>query len=617
MLNERQKNIILTLENTTTPLTARELADQYDVSLRTIRNDITVITEFVEKYHGHFIKKPHVGMKIDTPHSLSLYFDNQYKNANFLDLDEKERQFLLLMYFIMKDNPITIQQLQDVFFVSRSTIQTSIHRFNQEMAEYELSLNGYKKKGYYLLGNLNQIIWFVCSYAEKFGDRILSDTVFDFDNDLISMDWKEKIDTFVMYLTDHLFLFISNYYLLTVLFVITIRWSKRNSESSHNFVLANEKIKQCIDWIEFNFQTIINDECVKAIIQIFQLCTDYSDTQSDTDDSYLNQMVGQLISIVKEQRVINDEDTLHMDLMKHLKASFESQALGYVQKNPLLETIKELYSEDFDFIKKCIKQMDSVFQSHMNEDEIGYLTLYFKRSFEKAESIQETRVMVVCNSGRSASKLLATRLLNNLPNLHIVAMSSLFGLQSNSKNLENVDLVISTIPLPGISKPHLVVSPFLQKNEIDKVKEMIWLNSTRHSNLEKTKSSEEINDAILHQDQMMFESYLAEKAMEQSAIGEQYANIIVDLFELIRQLYPTGIDISKYNNVTGIFAHVVMSVSRWKKKDFIRASDYEDIVERNEKEYRYILDFLRRTGKRLDVFIPDIEVVAILRYYVF
>jgi transcriptional antiterminator len=617
MLNERQKNIILILENSPVPLTAQKLADDLHVSLRTIRNDIVEVSKFVEEHHGSFIRKPHIGMTIESPYSLSLYFDNQYKNQNFFKLNEQERSFFLLMQFLMKDNPLTVQNLQQTFQVSRSTIQASIKKFNHDLSSYSIALKGYKKKGYYLKGKLSDVIRLICTFADIRTDRVLSDILFDKDNALVFDDWKEKIETFVQYLTDNLFLFVSNYHRLTVLLLITIRWAQKRPSTTKKLTLVNRKVQKCIDWLEFSFHIHIDEECLKSIVQILHLCTDYSDTEGNVDDTYLDQIVQKLISMVKEKRVINDEDTLHIDLIKHLKASLDGQALGYTNKNPLLKTIKELYNEDFILISDCVNRLDRSFRSKMNEDEIGYLTLYFKRSFEKAQSIQETRVMVVCNSGRSASKLLSTRLLNNLPNLHIVAMSSLFDLQSNSKNLENIDLIVSTIPLPGVTKPYIVVSPFLQKNEIDKVKEMIWLNSTKHYNTSSTNDTEEINDTILHQNQLMFESFLAEKAMQQSVIGEQYADIVVDLFDLIRHLYPMGINLSKYNNVAGIFVHVLMSISRWKKKDFIYATDYEDLLTENAKQNESILHFLDVVGGKLGVYIPPVEAVAILRYYVF
>lgn len=92
---------------------------------------------------------------------------------------------------------------------------------------------------------------------------------------------------------------------------------------------------------------------------------------------------------------------------------------------------------------------------------------------------------------------------------------------------------------------------------------------------------------------------------------------MVEVFELLQKIYPNGIYRENYNNVAGIFAHVLMSVSRWKKQEFIRASDFEDMVYQNQQVYQCILAFLQKMSEKLEVLIPDIEAIAILRYYVF
>lgn len=612
MLNDRQKEIILALEHSPTPLTALSLADRFHVSLRTMRNDINEIAAFVEAHQASLVRKPHVGMYIESSYSLSIYFDNQYQNDNFGNLESKDRMFLLLMQFVMHDNPITIQKLQDTFVVSRSTIQQCIKRFNRDFASYGIALHGMKKKGICLLGDLSALIRYVCAFMDQKNDRQIVEMLFDSKNELVTKNWKNKIESCIQFLTDHLFLFVTNYHRLIVLLIIIVR---ANTNTKHQTVMIKNKIASFVDFLSYQFSICLDESSFRALTQVLQLCTDYDDRDANIDENRLIDLSSQLIETVKQEGyVINDESTLQIDLIKHLKSSFNSIQMGYQQSNPLLEQIQQLYKEEFALMKRCVQGMDSLFQSYMNDDEIGYLTLYFKRSFEKAQSIMDTRVMVVCNSGRSASKLLFTRLLNNIPNIHIVAMSSLFELQSNDHALDQIDLVVSTIPLPGVSKPYIVVSPFLQNHEIDQVKEMIWLHATTQYGVSQNR---EINDMILKRDHLMYESFLTEQALLQSSIGEQYADVCVDLFELLKKLYPMGIQTAKYNNVAGIFVHVLMSISRWKNHDFILANDYEDLIMQHQRQYEAILEFFEQAGKKINVKIPSIEAVAILRYYIF
>lgn len=612
MLNDRQKNIILELENTLSPVTAKELAKKYSVSLRTIRNDIALITEFTQLHQAKIVKVPHVGMRIESPFSLSLYFDNQYINENFYYLDTQNRYILILMNFIMRENPITIQELEQAFKVSRSTIQSVLKDLSSYLNTWNIHLEGKKKKGYVLICQISDLIPLLDAFISQNGNKVLSDILFDQRNGFIPEDEKQKIEGLIQFMSDQLYLFVTDYHKLIVFLGVLIRWMKRKTKQEFIYVNGNIKLEHIIHKMEDLFQIDFSEEAISILLLSLQSCTDYLD--SDNNYQNLDFEVQKLINQVKEKGyLINDEDTLRIDLVKHLKCTLENKRLGYSNKNPLLKNIQELYTSEFKLVQTCIKELPSFCVSEKDLDEIGYLTLYIKRSFEKAQTIEESRVMVVCNSGRSASKLLSTRLLNNLPNLHIVSISSLFELQSNTEFLEHVDFIISTVPLPGIKKPYVVVSPFLQKQEINQVKELIWLHSTgKHKVIRQEK-----DEILLQQDRISFTSSFVQEALKQGAVGEYYADIVVEVFELLQKIYPNGIYRENYNNVAGIFAHVLMSVSRWKKQEFIRAADFEDMVYQNQQAYQCILAFLQKISKKLEVLIPDIEAIAILRYYIF
>ncbi|MBQ1477554.1 MAG: PRD domain-containing protein, partial [Erysipelotrichaceae bacterium] len=224
----------------------------------------------------------------------------------------------------------------------------------------------------------------------------------------------------------------------------------------------------------------------------------------------------------------------------------------------------------------------------------------------------------VCNTGRSASKLLATRLINNLPNIHIVSMNSLFNIQNDPSILDNVDFIISTIPIPNIEKPHIVISPLLQKGELERVRESIWLSKNEKlpaASVDKAATTL-VEPYLRYQDADQFLKGGFENALPyqtMTLLGEAS----MDLFDLISRLYPKGIPANKYSNVSGIFAHVLMSVPRWQRGEFIEPFDYENLSEQYPEECRIISEYLDTQSKKFSVFIPEAEMIAILRYYIY
>lgn len=238
MLNDRQKNIILELENTLSPVTAKELADKYSVSLRTIRNDIALITEFTQLHQAKIVKVPHVGMRIESPFSLSLYFDNQYINENFYYLDTQNRYILVLMNFIMRENPLTIQELEQAFKVSRSTIQSVLKDLSSYLNTWNIRLEGKKKIGYVLNCQISDLIPVLDAFISQKGNKVLSDILFDQRNGFIPEDEKQKIEGLIQFMSDQLYLFVTDYHKLIVFLGVLIRWMKRNTKQEFIYVKA-------------------------------------------------------------------------------------------------------------------------------------------------------------------------------------------------------------------------------------------------------------------------------------------------------------------------------------------------------------------------------------------
>ena len=96
-------------------------------------------------------------------------------------------------------------------------------------------------------------------------------------------------------------------------------------------------------------------------------------------------------------------------------------------------------------------------------------------------------------------------------------------------------------------------------------------------------------------------------------LGEVSMNLIT----LISDLYPEKIPASKYGNISGIFAHVLMSVPRWQRGEFIRPSDDEQMIKKYSREYEIIKKYLKEESARLGIYIPETEVMTILRYYIY
>ena len=621
MLNKRQRSMIEDLENTSVLITAQNLADKYKVSLRTVRNDIQEISEYAVKNGAEIIRIPGQGMRISAKKKLSSSFQKVLNQKDFPYLSEQERVALLLINFLFEKEAISASELAERFEVSRGTVNTTIKDVNTFLEAYHLSLQRFANKGYFLNGRIKDILRLCETLLRQYSDEVIYSTLSSKENNIIREDMQEKMSETMRFLSNNLLLYISHYHQLYCLLYCLISHSRNDARATYSKErLERNKLNQFILFLEDRFSVVFLKEGVSQCRHILSVTTDYSEDSGSEIEAVLPEAVDSLIRFVSNSGMyqIDDYDSLKIDLMVHLKSTIDARNTGLPRENPLLEEIRSSYPNEFQLVKSACQQFSRYFSFELDDNEAGYITLYFLRSFDKAEKIQDTNVMVVCNTGRSASKLLATRLINNLPNIHIVSMNSLFNIQNDPSILDNVDFIISTIPIPNIEKPHIVISPLLQKGELERVRESIWLSKNEKlpaASVDKAATTL-VEPYLRYQDADQFLKGGFENALPyqtMTLLGEAS----MDLFDLISRLYPKGIPANKYSNVSGIFAHVLMSVPRWQRGEFIEPFDYENLSEQYPEECRIISEYLDTQSKKFSVFIPEAEMIAILRYYIY
>lgn len=104
------------------------------------------------------------------------------------------------------------------------------------------------------------------------------------------------------------------------------------------------------------------------------------------------------------------------------------------------------------------------------DDEIGYLVLYFAVSLDNVMK-RSFRILVVCSGGMGSSKMLSHRLEQEIPEICVRKEVSLIGF--GQENLDEYDLILSTIPLYIDKRNYLKVSPLLSRNELEQIHEAI------------------------------------------------------------------------------------------------------------------------------------------------
>ncbi|PNZ96653.1 BglG family transcription antiterminator [Staphylococcus nepalensis] len=155
-----------------------------------------------------------------------------------------------------------------------------------------------------------------------------------------------------------------------------------------------------------------------------------------------------------------------IDLMKHIKPMSNRLKNNIIVKNKLLDQIKfeypEIHSQTSIATKTIIPSI--------SEDEIGFLTLYFAREIER--NPRKIKTLITCTTGIGTSELLRVKIEKNIPEIEVVDVISSDVIES--KVINDIDLIVSTIALPNFNmKPVIVISAMFNKNDQEKLKNFI------------------------------------------------------------------------------------------------------------------------------------------------
>ncbi|QNR21316.1 BglG family transcription antiterminator [Exiguobacterium sp. Helios] len=223
----------------------------------------------------------------------------------------------------------------------------------------------------------------------------------------------------------------------------------------------------------------------------------------------------ELVIRLRVKRLIEQVSLLYGEAFmedRALEHGLVSHIMSYTKQNIVnpsyvIKQIEREYPRLFDAVKQAA---EFVFNDQTFADyDLAFWVMHFGAVLSKPLPKIPYRVLVVCSAGLGSSKLLMNRLRQEFTELEQVESSSLFGI--GRLQLKDYDFVLSTVPLPDISQPHLLVNPLLPKEEVERIRKLLvslpksfqaaprqessgWLDLSRLEELVKT--ARQLSDAF-------------------------------------------------------------------------------------------------------------------------
>lgn len=485
--DERKDAIILILSNNTEFVTAGELAESLEVSEKTIYRTVKEINND-EKIPLEITSEKGKGYKITHINKISTPVSEVNDIANMTPA--QRRNNIMQDLLISSPNERKIPVLYEDFFISDNLIRLDIKLMEKAVAQMNLKLirNGQLLKIIGKEKNLRKAIGklfqqnhlYVESLENNIEDNLFDSVTATFVLKQINIIEK-RLNSILPYpyninIFSHIYILVKRYQATDE---VNFSYDMEISKSEEEEMTEYRSIYNVVREITSNLERFLNKEIPKEEEYfLFQYLISSRFQGEFEKDQLADKKVLQVVDyyIEKTSQYLNfiiESSKLRNNLYHHVKPFLNRLNNGFYVKNPLLDQIKYEYQMIYDAVQNTSVEMSKLFNlSEINEDEIGFITLYFAQYFE--ENPKYIDVLIVCTSGIGTSELLKSKISQKFKNINIVDVISTKRLYEDPDTYRSIDLIISTVKFKEMVRvPNIVISAMLTFDDQDRINNII------------------------------------------------------------------------------------------------------------------------------------------------
>ena len=484
-INKRRKRIFDMLKSHPQGLNGEAISQQLGVSSRTIRSDIKALQDALGKYNIRIFSSPTKGYRFSNFEHLGSIEQELFKDSiSKLETSKQRINYILyrLLENTLNDVSITQNDLAEEMYISLSTLKMHLNEVKDILKKYDLKIAQYKTKGIKISGEENKLRYCIVDIKNiHLENEFFQNLISNINTNLLDDIIKKVLSERKLQLTDR------SQKKLCMYIAIAIQRSKNNKTVVYPSSLTN-KIENTFEYnvakeIVENIYTQLNTDLscseVYYITQCLLASKKLIDVSESTNKKHVKNLVNIILKEIYEKLSIDftNDEYLIDGLTLHLNIALTRIQFQMNIRNELLETIKNDYPLAFQMgviAGKLVEQYDNI---KINENEIGYIALHFGAALSRngiKENIQAKNIIIVCSSGLGISVLLKAKVEEHFHNrLNVIKV--LPGYEVDEKILENVDYVLSTVPLKNVSSDKIIrINRMLQKEDVENIENRIF-----------------------------------------------------------------------------------------------------------------------------------------------
>ncbi|WP_445430173.1 BglG family transcription antiterminator [Bacillus atrophaeus] len=492
-MTAREQKLMKHLLSQSRYVTVNEMAEAMQVSTRTIHRELKSIKPIMQRYNLTLDKQPGKGLK--------MVGSMEGKQKLLTDLSQEqheysadERKLLILCSLLESQEPIKLYTLAKDLQVTNATVSYDLDELEEWISPFGLTLIRKRGFGIQLMGPED-------AKRKIVGNLIVNRLDIQMFLEAVELNIKGKTET-----SEKIFGVVSKGELLKmerVLFRLKEKTAYALSDSSYialvvhlTFAMERIQLGETISMEAEELHTLKNTKEYSSALEIAgELEKAFGVTIPEAEVGYITihlrsanrkyeteykaqeieleiaLQTKRLIAFISEKirMDLTENRSLYEGLIAHLEPAMNRIKEGMGIYNPMKEQIKR----DYFLLYMAIEEgMEKSFPDMtFSDDEIAYLVLHFGSALEIKKEEAKIKALIVCSSGIGSSKMLASRLKKELPEIQSFDMSSLIELKD--RDIGAYDMIVSTVPIPYENIDYIVVSPLLNEEDANQVKQYI------------------------------------------------------------------------------------------------------------------------------------------------
>ena len=487
MLNIKEKDILQYLiKNKERFVTSKELAEYLSCSDRTVRNALKLIEKTMIIQGARLISKQGQGYQI--------FFENQGAYQEFRQTYELEEDYtktavskgddrlvFILNKLLFEQVPVLFDDLADELYVSRSTLSHDFKKIRVMLSEYNLSIESRANKGVYVSGEERDKRRFIMHYflENQFLKTLQCYVKFNFFDQTVPL---EEFARIVLDECQEAKLKLSDFVLQNLVVHIALSMIRLKS----GFEIQNIDCQMTDDAIERKVAQRILSKVSQVTNQEFPVQEiDYitlhllaksqqcQKNQKNISEEVLKKSLFKTFQDLGLDDIYNFSSDFQLieGLITHLMTLQVRLESRITLNNPLVDEIKQNYSDIFFMTREILANMDMFIEWSISDDEIAYVSLHFLAAMERSKESTKFNILAICATGFGAAQMLRNRLETEFGNrVEVVDVIGYYEL--NQEKLKGIDFIVSAVDLSNLyfQIPVFKVSVFLKSDEMEMIR---------------------------------------------------------------------------------------------------------------------------------------------------